>query len=171
MITKSLFTHAGFLLLLWSPFSLSISNSQLAVDISAESLARISLYYKGVPVTGNGIEFTLPINGLSQKLERTSSNFYLVGNVNQADIIFEQREFVLPQIYGGNMRMLLDGSFIFGGSITSANQKLRIPVLDNITQGVSANGLKIKFSSQLPSGNYSQGDYASVFTLIVTPVI
>ncbi|OON42178.1 hypothetical protein BTJ39_03240 [Izhakiella australiensis] len=171
MITKNFLSGAGFLLLLWSPFSQSISNSQLSVDISAESVARISLYYRGLPVPEEGIDFTLPVNGLSQKLERTSSNFYLVGNVDQADIIFDESEFILPQIYGGNTKMLLDGNFIFGGSVTSAGQTLRIPVLDNISQGTSVNGLKIKFSSKLTAGNYTKGDYANVFTLIVTPVI
>lgn len=171
MMTKSLLIQAGCLLLLWSPLSLSISNSQLSVDISAESVARVSLYYRGLPIPEKGIDFTLPVNGLSQKLERTSSNFYLVGNVDQADIFFDQSEFVLPQVYGGNTKMQLDGNFIFSGSVTSANQTLRVPVLDNISQGVSANGLKIKFASKLTSGNYTKGDYANVFTLIVTPVI
>ena len=171
MITKNRLTPAGFLLLLWGQLGFAIPNSQLSVDISAESVARVSPYYRGLPVPERGIDFVLPVNGLSQKLEKTSSNFYVVGNVAQADIVFAESEFILPQVYGGNTEMVLDGDFIFSGVATSASQTLRVPVLANINEGTSANGLKVKFSSRLTSGNYTKGDYANVFTLIVTPVI
>lgn len=158
-------------LLLWSHFSFGISNSQLSVDISAESVARVALYYMGSPVPDTGIDFPLVVNGLSQKFERTSSDFHIVGNVEQAEVVFEDSEFVLHQIYGGNTKMPLSGSFIFKGAEIDATKVLRVPVLENISQGATANGLKIKFLSQFTAGNYTKGDYANIFTLIVTPVI
>lgn len=171
MITKNRSIPVGFLLLLWSQLSFAIPNSQLSVDISAESVAKVSLYYKGLPVPERGIDFVLPINGLSQKLEKTSSIFHMIGNVEQADIVFAESEFLLSQVYGVNTDITLDGNFIFNGVVTGANQTLRVPVLGDVTKGTSNNGLKIKFSSQLTSGNYTNGDYANVFTLIIMPVI
>lgn len=68
-------------LLLWSQAVFSIPNSQVDLDISAESIARIALYYEDRPLNGKEFDFPLPINGISQKFENTSSFFHLIGNV------------------------------------------------------------------------------------------
>lgn len=162
---------AGFLLLLWGPLSHSIPDSQLSVSISAESAAKVVIYYRGLPVSESGIDFDLLVDGRSNKLERTTSDLYLVGNVDRADIIFAETEFVLHQTSGGSTNMLLDGDFILGDTVANASRMLRMPVIRNIQQATSASRLKIKFSSKQRSGSYSSGDYSNVFTLIVTPVI
>ncbi|WP_044181637.1 hypothetical protein [Phytobacter massiliensis] len=171
MINRNLFTCICFTLCLWSPLSYGIPNSQLSVDISAESVARVTLYYRGIPVSSDGLDFPLVVNGISQKIEQTSSNFFLVGNVDRADLVFEDSEFVLPQVYGGNTKMPLIGSFIFQGAVTDSRQTLQVPVLDDISQARAVNGLKIKFATEFTAGHYTKGRYGNVFTLIVTPVI
>jgi hypothetical protein len=171
MINKKHFSCLSPVLLLWCHFSYGISNSELSVDISAESVPRVAVYYMGSPVPDTGLDFPLTVNGISQKFERTSSDFHIVGNVEQADIVFEDAEFVLPQMNGGNRSISLSGNFVFNGAEISATKILRVPVLDNISQGAAGNGVKVKFISEFTAGNYTKGDYANIFTLIVTPVI
>lgn len=158
-------------LLLWSQAALSIPNSQVDLDISAESIARIALYYEDKPLSGNEFEFPLPINGISQKFEKTSSFFHLVGNVDNAEIVFLEKQFVLPQVFGGNTHINLDGSFIHQGIESDATKNLPMPVLKNISQATTANGVKVKFISELLAGNYTKGKYANTFTLIVMPIL
>lgn len=157
--------------LLWSQVAFCIPNSQVSVDVAAESVAKVMLYYEGKPVVGDQVDFPLPINGNSLKFEKTSTFFYLVGNVPQADIVFTDGQFVLPQIVGGDDSIILNGSFIFNNNESSATTPLRVPVLTDISQGTTQNGVKIKFISQKTAGFYKKGDYANTFTLMVTPVI
>lgn len=157
--------------MLWSQLAFCIPNSQVSLDIAAESVARVMLYYQGKPVIGDQIDFPLPINGNSLKFEKTSDFFYLVGNVPQANIVFSDGQFLLPQIIGGDDTIVLNGSFIFNKNESSATASLRVPVLSDISQGTTQNGIKIKFISQKTAGFYKKGDYANTFTLVVTPVI
>lgn len=170
-MTYNFIAICGMATLLWSQAVFCIPNSQLSVDVGAESVAKIMLYYQGKPVVGDQIDFPLPINGDSLKFEKTSTFFYLVGNVPQADIVFTDGQFVLPQVVGGDDRIFLDGSFIFNNNESSATSSLRVPVLGDISQGTTKNGVKIKFISQKTAGFYKKGDYANTFTLMVTPVI
>ncbi|MTH45585.1 hypothetical protein [Intestinirhabdus alba] len=162
---------SGMVVLLWSQMAFCIPNSQVSLDIAAESVARVALYYEGKPVDGDQIDFPLPINGNSQKFEKTSTFFYVVGNVPQANIVFSDNQFVLPQTIGGDDKIILTGSFIFNQKESDATTPLRIPVINNISQGTIRNGIKIKFISQKTAGFYKKGDYANTFTLTVAPVI
>lgn len=158
-------------LLLWSQAVFSIPNSQVDLDISAESIARIALYYEDRPLNGKEFDFPLPINGISQKFENTSSFFHLIGNVDNAEIVFLENNFVLPQVFGGNTHINLDGSFIHQGGETDSTKKLRLPVLKNISQATTSNGFKVKFISEFLAVNYTKGKYENTFTLIVMPIL
>lgn len=158
-------------LLLWSQFTFALPNSQLSLEISAESVARVALYYHYIPVTGEQIEFPLAVNNLSRKFERESGFFYVVGNVDQADILFIDDKFELLPASGHGQNMTLHGTFAFNGANKPANQPLRMPVLKSAAQGNQANGLKIRFASEYSIDGYSQGNYFNTFTLIVRPVI
>lgn len=141
------------------------------MSIDAQSVAKVVLYYQGVPVTGDQIDFPLPINGSSEKFEKNSSFFYLVGNVDQADVVFSDNQFVLQPTDSATGSINLDGEFIFGGNPQDARSTLRMPVLNNISEGTSTNGMKIHFASEYTAGHYSKGAFANTFTLIITPVI
>lgn len=139
--------------------------------INAESIATVEIYYQGQPVSGGEIDFPLPINGASGKFEKTSSFFYLVGNVDQADVVFSDSQFILLPKDTGRGKINLDGDLIFNNSSQDARQALRMPVLKNLASGTSANGMKVHFSSEETAGHYSKGAFANTFTLIITPVI
>lgn len=158
-------------LLLWSQAVFAVPNSQVDLDVSAESIARIALYYEGKPLHGKEFSFPLPINGISRKFENTSSLFHLVGNVDNAEIVFLESRFVLPQVSGGNNHINLIGSFIYQGGEADSTKKLRVPVLKNISQTAEANGVKVKFISEFLSGKYTSGKYANTFTLLVMPIL
>lgn len=161
----------GALILAWSLMVKGANNARFNIDVSAESLARIDIYYQGHPVTGEQIDFPLSINGPSRKLDRTSSAIYLVGNVSSADIAFSDTRFILPQINGGSDRIELDGKFILGNNSHDASETLHIPVISDLSQGTEENGVKIRFISKKTIEAYTKGDYANTFTLIVTPVL
>lgn len=72
-MTDNLIAVCGVGILLWSQAAFSIPNSQLALDIAAESTAKVVLYYMGKPVVSDQIDFPLPVNGNSQKFEQTST--------------------------------------------------------------------------------------------------
>lgn len=154
----------------WSQSTLSLPGSQVSMDISAESLAKIALYYQNTPLKGNEFDFSLPINASTGKFEKTSDLFHLVGNIEQAEIIFAERDFILNKTDDGGGVINLTGNFIFDKKPYSVTQKLRIPVLEQISRATSANGFRINFSSQLLAEKYSQGRYANTFTLLITPV-
>lgn len=44
-------------LLLWSQAAFSVPNSQVDLDVSAESIARIALYYEDKPLSGKEFDF------------------------------------------------------------------------------------------------------------------
>ncbi|WP_436919021.1 hypothetical protein [Escherichia coli] len=159
-MTDNLIAVCGVGILLWSQAAFSIPNSQLALDIAAESTAKVVLYYMGKPVVSDQIDFPLPVNGNSQKFEQTSTFFHLVGNVPQSDIIFTDTQFVLPQIKGGNDKIILSGSFILNKSEKDATLPLRVPVVSDISQGTIKNGVKIRFVSEKTAGFYRKGSYA-----------
>lgn len=62
-------------LLLWSQAAFSVPHSQVDLDVSAESIARIALYYEDKPLSGKEFDFPLPINGISQKFEKNIEFF------------------------------------------------------------------------------------------------
>ena len=170
-MTDNLIAVCGVGILLWSQAAFSIPNSQLALDIAAESTAKVVLYYMGKPVVSDQIDFPLPVNGNSQKFEQKSTFFHLVGNVPQSDIVFTDTQFVLPQIKGGNDKIILSGSFILNKSEKDATLPLRVPVVSDISQGTIKNGVKIRFVSEKTAGFYRKGSYANTFTLMITPVV
>lgn len=139
--------------------------------INAESVAKVVLYYQGTPITGDEIDFPLPINGTSEKFEKTSSYFYLVGNVDQADVVFTDAQFVLMPVKGATGSVNLRGDFIFNNASQPAQQSIRLPVLRKLAEGTSTNGVKIHFASEYTVGHYSKGAFANTFTLMITPVI
>lgn len=149
---------------------MSLPGSQVSMDISAESLAKIALYYQNTPLKDNEFDFSLPVNASTGKFEKTSELFHLVGNVEQAEIIFAESDFILKKIDEGSGVINLAGNFIVDKNSYSVTQKLRMPVLDKISQATPANGFRINFSSQLLAEKYSQGHYANTFTLLITPV-
>ncbi|MEW5558780.1 hypothetical protein AB1287_00695 [Enterobacter asburiae] len=140
---------------------------QISLEVAAESVARVVVYYHDAPVAGSSINFPLPINGLSQHFERVSDLFYVVGNVEQAEIVFADSSFVLYSTSGADRQINLSGEFIFNNTPSSALQPLQVPVLKNITEATVAKGFKIHFKSELLAGNYSQDTYANSFTLLV----
>jgi len=158
------------LLLLCRP-ALSVVPSQVHMDISAEALARVTLYYKGVPVDNQDIDFPLVVNGSSLKLEKISSLFYLVGNVSQADVYFSDPAFTLINDQDSSFKMGLQGGFIIDGVEKDARDVLHAPVLNTISEGTSNNGFKVHFASELTAGHYKTGAFYNTFTLIVTPVV
>ncbi len=161
----------GAAILLWSPLALCLPNSQLAIEISAESVARVTLYYKFFPVAGEQFDFPLAINSQSRKFEREAGYFYAVGNVTQAEVLFVDNKFELLPAGGRGNPMTLQGAFLFNGADKPANQPLRIPVLKSVAQGNKENGIRVRFSSEYSIDSYSQGSYSNTFTLIVRPVI
>ncbi|QKJ88638.1 hypothetical protein PMPD1_3724 [Paramixta manurensis] len=150
--------------------SAQTSGSSVSLDVGAESVARVVVYYHDVPVTGNNINFPLPINGLSQHFERVSDFFYVVGNVEQADVVFSDSSFVLYSTSGANRKINLSGEFIFQNSPSSALKPLHVPVLKNISEATVATGFKVHFTSEFLAGNYTQDTYANSFTLLVKPI-
>lgn len=158
-------------ILLWGSAASADNDTQLLLDISAESVARVSLYYENKPIEGDNFDFTLPVNGISQKFERESGFFHIVGNIDQADIVFAETHFILPQVSGGNSSINLSGDFIYRAESYQALQNLRMPVIRNVGQSNVQNGVKIHFSSEKLAGDYTKGQYANTFTLLLTPVI
>ncbi|WP_264289726.1 hypothetical protein [Duffyella gerundensis] len=158
-------------ILLWNSAASAVNDAQVVLDVSAESVARIALYYENKPIEGGSFDFSLPVNGISQKFERESGFFHIVGNIDQADIVFAETNFTLPQISGGNSIINLNGEFIFRAQAFQALQTLRVPVIRNTGQSNVQNGVKIHFSSEKLAGDYTKGQYANTFTLLLTPVI
>lgn len=158
-------------LLSCSESTLAGVNANVNLDIGAESMARVALYYKNEPVTNSGIDFPLPINSVSQRFERLSELFYLVGNVPQAEIVFTDSVFVLNPLSGHSEGVKLNGYFVYQGTSTAAQVPLQVPVLNNISDATLSTGFKVHFSSEFSAGFYTQGNYANTFTLLVTPKI
>jgi len=144
---------------------------QVNLEVAAESVAHVVVYYHDAPVTGNNINFPLPIHGLSQHFERVSDYFYVVGNVPQAEVFFSDSSFALYATSGRENKINLAGSFIFDNKSSGAQQPLRVPVLKNISEATSASGFKVHFKSEFLAGNYSQDNYANSFTLLVKPIL
>jgi len=155
----------------WNDCALAVRNSSVNMDIEAESVARISIYYLHLPVTSSGINFPLPINGISERFERTSNFIYLVGNVEQADVVFSDSKFELISTTGRDEKINLLGDFIYQGVSSNAQQMLQVPVLKKISDATIATGFKVRFRSEFTSGVYTQDIYANTFTLLVTPKI
>nr|WP_315289670.1 hypothetical protein [Serratia proteamaculans] len=151
--------------------ALAITNAQVSLNIAAESIPRLAIYYQGKPVTGLGIDLELPVNGYSQHFEQTTDFLYIVGNVGNANVLFSDADFVLNSISGGTGKVSLKGDFIYQGSPSSALEKLRLPVLRNIGEATTNKGFKVHFKSDSLAGNYPQGSYANSFTLLVTPIL
>ncbi|MGQ8774462.1 hypothetical protein ACUTQ5_08540 [Serratia sp. NA_112.1] len=151
--------------------ALAITNAQVSLNIAAESIPRLAIYYQGKPVTGFGIDLELPVNGYSQHFEQTTDLLYIVGNIENANVLFSDVGFVLNSISGGAEKVNLQGDFIYQGSPSNALEKLRIPVLNNIGEASVSKGFKVRFKSDSLAGNYPQGSYANSFTLLVTPIL
>ncbi|MGB9096044.1 hypothetical protein [Erwinia sp.] len=149
----------------------SIRPSQIELEVTADSVARIALYYQDKPVAGNRFDFYLPVNGLSQKFEHTSAFFHIVGNVEKVSVAFEEQNFYLHQVTGGSDKVTLAGGFIFRGVETDASKLLQLPVIHSISQATTHNGIKVHFTSEFLAGRYTKGHYANTFTLLLTPVI
>ncbi|QHM73473.1 hypothetical protein [Mixta intestinalis] len=171
MITNNYIVGLGAAILLWSQTALSVVNSQVDIEISAESLPKVTIYYDGKPVDGKDIDFPLVVNGVSQKFENVSPKIYLVGNVDQADIVFTDKNFSLTHESGKQADIDLSGSFIFKGVEKNATQALRMPVIKKLTQGSTENSVKIRFVSEHLAGYYAKGKYSNAFTLMVTPIL
>ena len=171
MMTDNYAVGLGAALLLWSQTAFSLHNAQVALDISAESVARVALYYDGKPLTDNNIEFPLQVDDFSRRFEKTSLFFYLVGNIDQADITFTENKFTLAQMDNSVAGINLDGHFIYQDREINATQTLRMPVLSDIAQKSPDSGAKVRFVSEYLASHYAKGRYANVFTLIITPVI
>jgi len=139
------------------------------MNVAAESVARVVVYYRNLPITGNGIDFPLPIDGLSQHFERTSDLFYVVGNVAEAEVLFSDSAFVLLSSKGKG-KINLVGDFIYQNTLSSALVPLQVPVIKNINEATVATGFKVHFKSDFLAGNYTQGTYANSFTLLVKPI-
>ncbi|WP_071591455.1 hypothetical protein [Serratia marcescens] len=150
--------------------ALAITNAQVSLNIAAESIPRIAIYYQNKPVTGLGIDLELPVNGYSQHFEKTTDFLYVVGNVDNADVLFSDAGFVLNAISSGPGKINLKGEFIYQGSPSNALGKLRIPVLRNIGEATVSKGFKVHFKSDSLAGSYPKGSYANSFTLLVTPI-
>ncbi|SRR5471030_847710 len=164
--------YALLLITLLSAFgSLAAYSPQVNFDISAESVPRVALYYKGNVVTDKIIDFPLVVNGVSQHFEQTSDFFYVVGNVNNVNVIFADSDFVLHSTQGSAANVNLNGDFILNNVSSNALQALTVPVIGNISQALAANGFKIHFISEFLAGNYAQDSYANSFTLLVTPIL
>ena len=161
----------GVALLLWGQSALGINNAQVALDISAQSVARVALYYDGKPLSDNQLDFPLPVDSGNGKFEQTSSYFWLVGNVDRAEIVFAENNFILPEKSNPYATIELRGNFIFNGVERSAKQKLTMPVLKDITRRRNDNGARVHFSSEYPASHYAQGRYANTFTLLITPIV
>lgn len=159
------------ILLSCSHHSFAVVNSNVNLDIDAESVARISIYYKNLPVTGNNIDFPLTVNSVSQHFERVSDLLYLVGNVPQAEIVFADSNFSLHSLSGQGEDINLSGYFIKQGASFSSQIPLEVPVLKSINDATAATGFKVHFKSEFKSGFYTQNNYANTFTLLVTPKI
>lgn len=144
-------------------------SSNVNLEVGAESVPRLVIYYRDLPIPEQGIDFPLPIDGLSQRFERTSGFFYLIGNVEHAEIVFTDARFELVPRSGFGARMHLSGSFIKQGATYSAQQPLDVPVLRDISNATVATGFKVNFKSEYASGVYSQGRYSNVFNMLVTP--
>lgn len=159
------------------PLLLQLSSTALAavpqveMNVSADSVARIALYYRDVPLTGDSIDFPLPINGKSQHFEKTSDFFYIVGNVDQAEIVFSDAQFILYSTNAMGRKINLSGNFIYKKTESTANRPLSVKVISNISEATVESGFKVHFKSEFPSANYSQGSYANSFTMVVKPII
>lgn len=171
MMIDNYFIGLSAALLLWSQNALCIKHTQVELDISARSVARVVLYYDGLPLNDNNINFPLFVNDYSRRFEQTSPFFYLVGNVGQADIVFAEDNFFLSSADNSSVSIFLKGDFIFRGQQKTATQYLRMPVLDDIAQKSPLNGAKVRFVSEHLASHYAKGRYSNVFTLIITPVI
>ncbi|ATV44419.1 hypothetical protein ACIPSR_12325 [Pectobacterium sp. CHL-2024] len=161
----------GAVLLLWSQLAFSLTNSHLSLEISAESSPKLTIYYDNKPVTGETLPFPLEVDDLSKKFTKESGYFYVVGNVDKAEIVFFDNVFELMPVSGDGKNINLQGSFFFNGIDSPVNKKIIVPVLKSVTDGNQTNGVKVRFSSEHSIDHYSQGTYANTFTLMVTPVI
>lgn len=170
MMRDNYIAGLGVALLIWSQSAPAVNSAQVALDISAESVARVALYYDGKPLDNKSIDLSLQVNDFSRRFEQTSLLFYLVGNVGQADISFAENNFILLSD-NGDAALSLNGFFIFRDEEKSAAQRLRVPVLKDIAQKDRASGVKVRFASQYLASHYATGRYARAFTLIITPVI
>ncbi|MFD1800827.1 hypothetical protein ACFSFZ_01240 [Mixta tenebrionis] len=171
MITNNYIVGLGAAILLWSQAVLSVTRSQVDLEISAESIPKVTIYYDGKPVDGKDIDFPLAIGSTSRKFENTSPLIHLVGNVDQADIIFTDKEFKLLHANGDQNSIALTGSFIFKKVEKESTQTLRMPVIKKLTQGSTENGVKIRFVSEHLAVDYAKGKYANTFTLMVSPIL
>lgn len=159
-------------LLLWSQYVFSIPGSQLNFDISAQSIPRVELYYEGLPVSENPLNFPLIRSPVTGKLENRLSPFYLVGNVTRAEIYFDADVFLLEKEGGdSSVNVTLNGSFTFLGNETDARSRLMVPVIKKITEQSGNPGLGINFASEKRQGDYEYGNYSNSFILVITPVI
>lgn len=144
---------------------------QVNFDISAESVPRVGLYYNGNVVTDKYIDFSLIVSDISQRFERTSDLFYVVGNISNVNVVFSESDFVLHSMNGSSASVNLIGEFIFKGISSSASQILSVPVIENINQAIAANGFKVNFKSEFLAERYAQDIYANSFTLLLTPIL
>jgi hypothetical protein len=149
----------------------AIESPKFDVNINAESIPRVALYYKLRPISNGEIDFPLPINGASKHFENTSTSFYIVGNIPGAEVVFSDSDFTLYSLSGRDNVINLTGEFVFNNNHSSALQMISIPVLKNILFANSTNGFKVHFKSKSLAGNYSQGGYANSFTLLVKPTL
>lgn len=153
----------------WGSNVLASRDSNVNVEVGAESVARVVLYYRGQPLNETGVDFPLPIDGISQRFERTSDFLYLVGNVDSAEVVFSDSSFELLSIRRRQEKMHLSGEFLQQGNYFNAQRPLQVPVLKNISEATVATGFKVRFKSEFVSGRYSQDTYTNVFTMVVTP--
>lgn len=160
-----------FLLVLpWHFSALAAGSSpQVNLEVAAESVARVAVYYRNVPLSGNSIDFPLVINGISQHFERVSDFLYVVGNVENADVSFADDAFILNSTRKTGKVIKLSGNFIYQSTSSDAKIPLRVPVLKNISDATISTGFKVHFKSEFLAGNYSMDTYANSFTLLVKP--
>lgn len=159
------------MLVLLLPFQVSsLTTSQVGMDINAELLPMIDIYYDNQNITGASVDLQLNIDSASLKFKNTSKTLFLVGNVVQADIIFEEHTFILNNNLDDSASMQLSGSFIFNGAVSDAAVTLRVPVIKELSKATVNDGFKVSFSSLNNATTYRAGDYSGQFTLVVVPV-
>ncbi|WP_159565994.1 hypothetical protein [Budvicia diplopodorum] len=145
--------------------------TSIEVEVGAEMLAKIAIYYKGVDITSGELNFPLSVNSVSQKFANTSDYFYLVGNVARAKVVMETAPFELTSVDVGGGSIPLNGYFTLNVQQTEADKDLSVPVLRRLTDGNSNNGLKVTFESKKRADNYAVGYYTGRFTMVVTPIL
>ncbi|RWR03294.1 hypothetical protein ED28_03080 [[Pantoea] beijingensis] len=171
-MTKVIQALIIFWLMAWHNAALAAYSPNVNVEVDAESIAKIVVYYRNTAIiSGAEVNFPLVVNGVSQHFERTSDFFYVVGNVEQADVTFTDTSFELYASNGSANKINLAGDFIFNGSTTNALDTLRVPVLNNINEAKVSNGFKVHFKSELLAGNYAQDRYANTFTLLIKSIL